>query len=94
MKITEVELSNIKSYDDAINSIDLTEGVNAIVGKNGSGKSTIQEAVGFALFDFLGVTQEDFVRDGENSGSVRVTFVSNKDGEEYTVERYAKRSTV
>jgi exonuclease SbcC len=93
MKITEVEISNIKSYDDDINRINLTEGINAIVGQNGAGKSTIQEAIGFALFDYLGLSsQDDFVRNGENSGTVRVTFVSNMDGEKYTVERKAGSS--
>ncbi|MFB6216252.1 MAG: AAA family ATPase, partial [Candidatus Aenigmatarchaeota archaeon] len=89
MKVTQVQLSDIKSYDDSLNEVEFTEGVNAIIGQNGAGKSTVQEAVGFALFDYLGVSQGDYVRDGESSGSVRVTFISNLDGEEYTVERYA-----
>jgi exonuclease SbcC len=94
MRITNVELSSIKSYDDTINEIDFRPGVNAIIGQNGSGKSTVQEAVGFALFDYLDkrVSQGDFVRNNENSGKVRVTFISNRNGKKYTVERDAKGS--
>jgi exonuclease SbcC len=93
MRIESVQLSDIKSYDDSGTEIEFTEGVNAVVGQNGAGKSTVQEAIGFALFDHLSVSSQDsFVRNGESSGWVRVTFVSNKDGRRYTVERYAGRS--
>ena len=47
--IEAVYLGNFKSYKEA--TIDLTGGMNAIIGENGAGKSTILEAIGFCLFD-------------------------------------------
>ena len=84
MKIIEVTLENIKSYEDRT-TIPLQDGVNAILGENGSGKSTIQEAIGFALFDSLPFRYNEFVREGESSGTVEVTIeIDSTDG----VQRY------
>ena len=85
MRITRVELSNIKSYDQA--AIDLRGGVTAIRGHNGAGKSTLLEAIGWALFDFLPYTQEQFVREGQRAGKVAITFISPLDERDYTVTR-------
>ena len=81
MLITRIELHNVKSYCDEI--ITLTEGTNAICGENGAGKSTLLEAIGFALFDFLPYTQSDFIREGEKTATVAVSFVSNEDADPY-----------
>jgi exonuclease SbcC len=90
--IERVHLENIKSYGEAT-TIDLGEGVTAILGDNGAGKSTIQEAVGYALFDSHPFTNQDrLVRDGESSGEIAVTFTNRATDEEYTVRRWAGRS--
>ncbi|MCB0124547.1 MAG: AAA family ATPase, partial [Caldilineaceae bacterium] len=63
MRIVSLELENTKSY--AKGKVEFTDGVNAIVGHNGAGKSTVLEAIGFALFDCLaGYKQSDFIREG------------------------------
>lgn len=85
MQILSVELENVKSYTHA--KIDLTPGVNAIVGHNGAGKSTILEAIGFALFDTLGYRQEDFVRSGARHATATITFLSTEDERPYQVVR-------
>jgi exonuclease SbcC len=85
VRITAVELSNIKSYRHAI--ISLAGGTVAIRGHNGAGKSTIVEAIGFALFDALPYDQVRFVREGEKSGTVAVSFLSALDEREYQVVR-------
>ena len=85
MFITRVELENIKSYRSA--SIELRRGTTAIRGQNGAGKTTLVEAIGFALFDYLPYSQAQFVREGERSGQVTVTFKSGVDDEEYAVVR-------
>ena len=85
MQITRVELDNIKNYETG--SFDLGPGITAICGPNGSGKTTILEAVSWALFDQLPYKKEDFLRRGARKGSVRVTFISSLDGREYTVCR-------
>ncbi len=93
MKIISVALSNVKSYDKEAPVISFQQGVNAIIGENGSGKSTLCEAIGFALFDYLHpYSQADFVREGEKSGKVMVTFESDIDGKRYRVERGVNQS--
>jgi len=92
MKIKSVILDDVKSYDESSPSIRFQSGVNAIIGENGSGKSTLCEAIGFALFDFLHpYSQSDFVREGEKTGRVSVTFESN-DNQVYRVERGVNQS--
>ena len=74
-------------------TIDLGIGVTAILGDNGFGKSTIQEGVGYALFDTNPFRNQDrLVRDGENSRHVEVTFTNRGKEETYTVRRWAGRS--
>jgi exonuclease SbcC len=85
VRITRVELDNIKSYRHAV--ILLREGTTAIRGQNGAGKSTLVEAIGFALFDAMNYNQSQFVRDGEKSGQVAVSFISALDEREYQVVR-------
>jgi exonuclease SbcC len=90
--IEQVRLEGIKSYGEAT-TIDLGAGVTAILGDNGAGKSTIQEAVGYALFDSHPFTNQDrLVRDGESSGEIAVTFTNRTTDEEYTVRRWAGQS--
>jgi len=45
VQLISLELENIKSYA-ARTRIDLTPGLNAICGRNGSGKTTVLEAIG------------------------------------------------
>jgi len=86
MRIVSLELENTKSYHNGY--IGFTDGVNAIVGHNGAGKSTILEAIGFVLFDSLnGYKQSDFVREGAKSATITVTFISNLDERQYQVNR-------
>ncbi len=84
MLIKSVELKNIKSYSK--DTIEFSEGINGICGENGHGKTTILEAIGYALFDFLPYNQADFLRHGEKSGYVAVT-VDGNDEIEYTIHR-------
>ena len=85
MQVLTVELENVKSYEQA--KVTFTNGVNAIVGHNGAGKSTILEAIGFVLFDALDYNHQEFIRNGAKSARVRVTFVSSADERAYEVER-------
>jgi exonuclease SbcC len=85
MQILRVELENIKSYERA--TIEFAPGVNAIVGHNGAGKSTILEAIGFALFDSIPYKANDFLREGARTGTAAVTFVGSLDERPYRIER-------
>ncbi|MBN1955306.1 MAG: SMC family ATPase [Anaerolineae bacterium] len=84
MRIVQIDLENVKSYCQA--SVSFVPGTNAICGPNGAGKSTLLEAVGFVLFDFLLMTQAQFVREGEKVASV-VVHLADQDGRIYQVVR-------
>ena len=85
MLIYSLTLENVKSYTRA--KVEFSPGTNAIVGHNGSGKTTILEAIGFALFDHLPYSQADFVREGQRSASVTVDFRSDYDERAYQAIR-------
>ena len=70
MLIKDIELENVKSYRKT--EIEFLEGVNGILGENGAGKSTILEAIGYILFDYLPYKKGDFLRRGEKNGRVRL----------------------
>src|ERR1700733_887074 len=85
MYIVDVKLENIKSHRDV--EFDFERGTTAIVGHNGAGKTTIIEAVAWALFDLLDYKKDIFVRRGQKKGAVTVTFESTKDERFYSVYR-------
>src|ERR671913_2340318 len=85
MHVTRVELDNVKSYERR--EFVFERGTTAIVGENGAGKTTILEAIAWALFDVLEYPKDDFLRRGARKGSVRVTFQSDLDERPYTVYR-------
>ena len=85
MQITQIDLENVKSYAQA--QITFKPGTNAICGQNGAGKSSILEAIGFALFDYgLPFTQDDFVREGQKTATVTVHVV-DREGRAYQIVR-------
>lgn len=85
MHISKIELENIKSHVST--TIEFSRGTTAITGANGAGKTTVIEAIAWALFDLLEYKKEDFVKRGAKKGSVTVTFESGLDEREYVVYR-------
>jgi exonuclease SbcC len=88
MQILAVSLKNIKSHQDK--ELRFVKGINVLSGVNGVGKSTIFEAVGYALFgvdarDFVG-NIDRFITIGAKKGEITVTFATD-DGETYRVFR-------
>jgi len=81
--ITKIRLENIKSHVDT--TIKFSEGVNAILGANGSGKSTALEAIGTVLFQSLDYKHSQFIREGEKKGKITITIT--KDDETFNVVR-------
>ncbi len=94
MIVREIRLENVKSYGSPPEVVRLMRGVNAISGTNGSGKSTILEAIGCALFQHSPYRQEDFVREGETSGTITVVVESRFDQRTYEVVRRLGRGAV
>ncbi len=77
MRVLSVQLTNIKSYTNQ--TVRFEHGTNCICGENGAGKTTIVEAIGWALFDYLPYNQKQFRRDGATAGQVAVTFLARDD---------------
>ncbi len=85
MLVRYVILENYKSYAQA--RVEFTKGTNAIIGDNGAGKSTILEAIGFALFNYRPTSLAGCLREGSESGSVTVCMQSSLDERDYEIER-------
>src|SRR5689334_7992248 len=88
MQILSIHLKNIKSHHDS--EICFSPGINVLSGPNGIGKSTIFEAIGYAMF---GVDARDFVSNvdrfltiGAKRGEIAVVFTTDN-GETYRVSR-------
>jgi exonuclease SbcC len=76
MQILSIHLRNIKSHRDT--TISFSSGINVLSGPNGVGKSSVFEAIGYALF---GVDARDFVSNverfltiGAKRGEISVVF--------------------
>jgi exonuclease SbcC len=88
MQILSISLKNIKSHRDR--ELHFASGINVLSGANGVGKSTIFEAIGYALFgvdarDFVG-NIERFITIGAKKGEIAVTFTVD-DGDTYRASR-------
>ncbi|MDT8443683.1 MAG: SMC family ATPase [Desulfuromonadales bacterium] len=88
MQILSIHLKNIKSHRDT--ELTFSPGINVLSGPNGVGKSTIFEAIGYALFgvdaqSFVG-NVERFITIGEKRGEIVVVFQLTDD-ERYRVSR-------
>lgn len=88
MRIHSITLKNIKSHRNR--ELHFVNGINVLSGVNGAGKSTIFEAIGYALFgvdarDFVG-NIERFITIGEKKGEISVTFETDA-GETFRVSR-------
>ena len=76
MIFTRLKLNNFKSHEHTV--IPFDRGISVIVGENGAGKSTILEAISFALFkQHTGKKIDDLVRNNANTMSVELEFTSN-----------------
>jgi exonuclease SbcC len=90
MIFTRLRLNNFKSHEHSV--IPFDKGISVIVGENGAGKSTILEAISFALFkQHTGKKIDDLVRNNANAMSVELEFTSNN--RDYKVVR-EKKSTL
>ncbi len=83
MIFTRLKLSNFKSHQNT--TVGFDKGISVIVGENGAGKSTMLEAIRFALFKQHDAKLDDLVRNNANSMAVSLQFISN--GKEYRIIR-------
>ncbi len=80
-----LKLKNFKSYNNS--EVKFDKGISIIVGENGAGKSSILEAISFALFKQHGARKiDDLVRNNSNGSMVvELEFASN--GKDYKIIR-------
>ncbi|WP_296889142.1 AAA family ATPase [uncultured Methanobrevibacter sp.] len=89
MIFKRLKLKNFKSYAHEIIGFD--KGITVIVGENGAGKSSIFEAISFALFKQHTASKlNDLVRNNAENMSVELDFVSR--GKEYRIIREKTKS--
>lgn len=91
MIIRHLELTNFRNY--AATSIALTDGVTAIIGDNGQGKTNLVEALSYlaTLKSFRGVPTDAMIKTGEKTAIVRAT-ISHSDGREVLIEAELSRT--
>lgn len=96
--ITKVELENWKSHHET--TLEFSEGVNALIGTMGSGKSSVLEAITFGLYgttpsmNSREITLDDAIRRTPSEASdASVKVWLEIEGEEYTVERVIERGS-
>ena len=94
MIINKIILKNFKSHKDS--TINLDNGISLIIGSNGAGKSTILEAISYALFkEFDGKINEVIRKRTDDTDIIKemkVIVYFNHDGKEYRLSR-GKRGT-
>ena len=84
MILKSVALSNFVSHEES--NIDFATGVNMIVGQNGAGKSSIVDAIKFALFnERRSGSVQDMIKVGKTEASVTLNF--NMGGVNYELFR-------
>ncbi|MBE6499622.1 MAG: SMC family ATPase [Methanobrevibacter thaueri] len=87
MIFTRLKLNNFKSHKHTV--ISFEKGISVIVGENGAGKSTILEAISFALFkQHTSKKMDDLVRNNAESMSIELEFTSNN--RDYKIVREKK----
>ena len=89
MILKKIELENIKTHKKT--TIPFKKGLNVFHGRNGTGKSTVLEMIGFVLFDYLERKKHNiYVREVQNDkpafGTVRL-WVIGLNNEPYIIER-------
>jgi DNA repair protein SbcC/Rad50 len=95
MIIKSIRLKNIKSYGVGPEgngvTISFENGVNRVAGRNGHGKTTLIESIGYALFLTEPQFEENFqvetyfLSHGAKEGEIDVTFDCG--GNSYRIER-------
>ena len=85
MLIRTLELQNFRSYEAA--SLSLSDGLTAIVGENGQGKTNLLEAISWiaGMGSFRGVPDDALIRLGADAAILRAT-VESPDGREQLIE--------
>ena len=85
MRVTSLHLTDFRSYPQA--DVSFGDGLTAIVGENGQGKTNLLEAIGWlaGLGSFRGAPDDALIRLGADSAVLRATVVAD-DGRDQLIE--------
>lgn len=89
MRLNSLSMKNFKKYRGGV-KVEFQDGLTGILGGNGSGKSTIVEAIAWALYGSRASTvRRDFIKNSRASerDDLEVTLSLQHDGKEMTVLR-------
>ncbi|MGF6906875.1 AAA family ATPase [Fusobacterium sp. PH5-44] len=86
MRVNRVHLENYRVHENI--EIEFAKGINLLLGSNGKGKSSILEAIGYALFDsdMRRKNQKEAIRIGANKAKIEIEF-TGIDEIDYVVEK-------
>jgi exonuclease SbcC len=92
--LKRLTLKNFRQHEDR--TIDLTAGLNVVRGANEAGKSTLIEAIAYALFGSKACREPlaQIVTWGKDENTLRVELLLASDGVEYTFTRSPKGAEV
>lgn len=95
LRIQSVSLKNIRCFTDEV--INFQNGNNTLLGQNGSGKSTILNAIGVGLYNKkylnnMNLRLSELISYGELKGSITLDFLTNLGDFRSYVEINAERS--
>lgn len=88
--LVKLKLNNFRQHKDTV--LEFIPGINTIVGENNSGKSTIPEAIEFALYGSRALrdSAKGYITDGEADGSAIVRLQLG--ASEYSIGRNSKNA--
>lgn len=83
--IRSLKLLNFRNYESC--ELDFAPGLNFIIGRNGSGKTNILEAVSVLSMgkSFRGVSDTDLIRDGQSGYFIKVQFHTPQGNQELSI---------
>ena len=94
MHLTKLELTNFKNYQQV--SLELTPHVNCLLGKNGSGKTNLLDAIYYLSFtkSFINPVDPQNIRHGEDYFLVRGTYINGSQSSEVASQVFTGQKKV
>jgi len=87
--VKSIRLTGVKCFKSAL--VEFVPGKNVLIGRNGSGKSTVLQAILFALYGvYPQGTNADLIRKGEQTAEIELEF--EHAGEYYSIKRRIHRN--